>query len=99
MDFSGRLRAARQSFGLTLDEMCSRAGISKTYLWELEQACGGPVPSADVLARLADAVGMSMDQLWRGSAPNAESKARLARDAIQAIVDAGKVALIRIDDD
>lgn len=59
-----RLRAAREAAGLTLDEVATRAGISKTYYWELENDEEGKIkPSADVLMKIANALSTTMAHL------------------------------------
>lgn len=48
-----RLRRARKENGLTLDKLAVDSGLSKTYLWELENdAEGVKKPSADTLMKL-----------------------------------------------
>lgn len=50
---AGRLRRARKENGLTLDKLAEDSGLSKTYLWELENdAVGVKKPSADTLMKL-----------------------------------------------
>lgn len=50
---AGRLRRARKENGLTLDQLAHDSGLSKTYLWELENdAEGVKKPSADTLMKL-----------------------------------------------
>jgi len=57
MSLAARIRERRQEKGFSLDDLASRAGISKTYLWELEKdATGSKKPSADVLMRIASAL-------------------------------------------
>ena len=84
--FADRLRGGRLRLRLTLDEMALRVGVSRTYIWELE---GGrdpaPVPGADVLCRLADGLGMTMESLWRGSATDPAEALRRAAMALEAI--------------
>ncbi len=64
MSLALRLRNLRASKGLSLDEVASRAGISKTYLWELEKDTGGEKkPSADVLLRIATALSVTIADL------------------------------------
>jgi transcriptional regulator with XRE-family HTH domain len=59
-----RLRACRKRSGLTLDGLAERAAISKTYLWELEaDEAGVKRPSLDIVRRLADALGSTLDDL------------------------------------
>lgn len=62
-----RLRRARE---LTQKEFAQRAGISWGYLRQLE--AGRNVPGMDLCIKLADAFGITLDELIRGEAgPNA----------------------------
>jgi transcriptional regulator with XRE-family HTH domain len=64
MSLAKRLRSHRESKGLSLDELASRAKISKTYLWELEKdTAGDKKPSADVLLRLATVLSVTIADL------------------------------------
>lgn len=57
MSLAQRLRDARKEAGLTLDQLAADAGVSKTYLWELEHdEEGQKKPSADVLLKIAEAL-------------------------------------------
>jgi transcriptional regulator with XRE-family HTH domain len=64
MSLSKRLRQERKRAGLNLDQLADRAGISKTYLWELEHdEEGAKKPSAAVLLRLAEALSLTIADL------------------------------------
>jgi transcriptional regulator with XRE-family HTH domain len=64
MTLAERLRQLREQRQLSLDELASKAGISKTYLWELEKdTTGAKKPSADVLLRLAKALSTTIGDL------------------------------------
>jgi transcriptional regulator with XRE-family HTH domain len=64
MSIAERLRKMRESEGFTLDELATKASISKTYLWELERdTAGEKKPSADVLLRLASALSVTISDL------------------------------------
>jgi len=53
MSLADRLRQARKDAGLTLEQLSDESGLSKTYLWELEQDEDGvKKPSADTLIKL-----------------------------------------------
>lgn len=53
MTLAERLLQARKDAGLTLDQLAEASGLSKTYLWELENDKEGvKKPSADTLMRL-----------------------------------------------
>jgi transcriptional regulator with XRE-family HTH domain len=57
MSLSERIRKARNDAELTLEQVAGIAGISKTYLWELEHDEEGTKrPSADVLLKIAEAL-------------------------------------------
>ncbi|MCS6912339.1 MAG: helix-turn-helix domain-containing protein [Myxococcota bacterium] len=59
--FGLKLRRARDRQGLTLAELAQRAGMSVSYLAELE--AGKKYPRADKILRLAQALGCSYDEL------------------------------------
>lgn len=64
MALAEKLRKLRDDRGLSLDEVAKKAKISKTYLWELERDTdGSKKPSADVLLRIANALGTTLAQL------------------------------------
>ena len=64
MTLAERLRQLREQKELSLDDLASKAGISKTYLWELEKdSTGAKKPSADVLLRLAKALSTTIGDL------------------------------------
>ncbi len=64
MSIAGRLQAGRKRAGLTLDQLAELAGVSKTYLWELENDFeGAKKPSADVLLRIARALSTTIADL------------------------------------
>lgn len=64
MSLAKQLRQIRESQGLTLDEVANDAGISKTYLWELEKDSGGEKkPSAYVLMQIARALSVTIADL------------------------------------
>jgi transcriptional regulator with XRE-family HTH domain len=64
MSIAERLRKLRESEGLTLDQLATKASVSKTYLWELERdTAGEKKPSADVLLRIASALSVTISDL------------------------------------
>lgn len=64
MTLAKRIHEARKVAGFTLDELAERAGVSKTYLWELENDTKGEKkPSADVLLRIATALSVTIADL------------------------------------
>src|SRR4051794_22018136 len=64
MSLARRLREARETTGLTLDELAVQAEVSKTYLWELEKdESGEKKPSAEILLRIANALSVTIGEL------------------------------------
>ena len=64
MPLSKNLRKFREDQKLSLDEVASKAGISKAYLWELERDTEGTKkPSAAVLMRIANALSRTLAEL------------------------------------
>ncbi|WP_315861199.1 helix-turn-helix domain-containing protein [Anatilimnocola floriformis] len=64
MALADRLRKLREDQGLSLDEVATKANISKTYLWELERDKDGvKKPSADVLLRIATALSTTLAEI------------------------------------
>jgi transcriptional regulator with XRE-family HTH domain len=64
MSLSERIRKARNDADLTLEQVAATAGISKTYLWELEHDEDGVKrPSADVLLKIAEALKTTIAEL------------------------------------
>jgi transcriptional regulator with XRE-family HTH domain len=62
-----RLQYVRTKQGLTLDQVAERAGISKSFLSEVEHGRSGI--ASDKLLRLANALGASLNFLFQGSDP------------------------------
>lgn len=57
-----RIKALRKNKNLTLDQLAERAGLSKSYLWELENK-DPPRPSGEKLAGLAKGLEVTVDYL------------------------------------
>ncbi len=55
-----KIRELRKTKGYTLDELATLADSSKSYIWELENKAP-PRPSAQKLAKIAKALGVTMD--------------------------------------
>jgi transcriptional regulator with XRE-family HTH domain len=54
-----KLRALRQKHELTLDKLAEKSGVSKSYLWELENR-ESQRPSAEKLTAIADVLGVGL---------------------------------------
>ena len=65
MSFAQRLKKARIEKGLSQTELGSMAGIHYTQIGRYENK--GAQPSADILSKLANALGVSSDFLTNGS--------------------------------
>jgi transcriptional regulator with XRE-family HTH domain len=62
--FGERLSFVRTQKGLTLDQLALKAGISKSFLWEVEHDKSNI--SGERLLRVANVLGASLDFLLRG---------------------------------
>ena len=65
-----KLRARRKALGLTLDDAADRAGVSKRYLWELENRPTAQ-PTVAKLTLVANAYGVPIASLIENNAPAA----------------------------
>lgn len=64
MALATRIRQLREAKGMSLDELATKAKISKTYLWELEKdEAGQKRPSAEILLRIATALSTTIADL------------------------------------
>lgn len=61
-----RIRFIRTQRGWTLEQLAERAGVSKSFLWEVEQ--GRSNMSGEKLVRVANALVASLDYLLLGKA-------------------------------
>lgn len=57
-----KIRTLRKAKGFTLDKLAELADSSKSYIWELENK-NPPRPSADKVAKIAAALGVTTDYL------------------------------------
>ncbi len=60
--FGKRIKELRTQKGKTLDQLASETASSKSYIWELENK-DPPRPSAEKLATIAAALGVTTDYL------------------------------------
>src|SRR5438874_2592344 len=63
MALADQIRKCRTEQGLSLSELARRSKISKGYLSQLENSTLGPRPSADILYRIAFALGTTIGML------------------------------------
>jgi transcriptional regulator with XRE-family HTH domain len=57
------IRERREEIGMSLNELARTSGVSKGYLWKLEQGEGTSRPSGRSLYKIAGALDTSMSQL------------------------------------
>lgn len=57
-----KIRQLRKEKGHTLDKLAELTDSSKSYIWELENK-NPPRPSADKIAKIAGALGVTVDYL------------------------------------
>jgi transcriptional regulator with XRE-family HTH domain len=62
MKFGDRIKALRTERGFTLEKLAEETGSAKSYIWELENK-NPPRPSAEKLAAIAGALGVTVDYL------------------------------------
>jgi transcriptional regulator with XRE-family HTH domain len=60
--FGSRIKELRTAKALTLDQLAAATKSSKSYIWELENK-NPPRPSAEKLAEIAVALGVTTDYL------------------------------------
>lgn len=58
-----KIRQRRKELGLTLDKLVEKSGVSKSYLWELENSKEQLRPSADKLTDIAKALDVTLEFL------------------------------------
>ena len=68
-----KIRALRKDRQMTLDELAVAAGMSKSYLWELENR-PSPRPSAEKLDALAKVLGMPVRYFLDEDATSSEQE-------------------------
>jgi transcriptional regulator with XRE-family HTH domain len=58
-----KIRDLRKKKEWTLDKLAAEAGLSKSYLWELENREDPKRPSADTIKAIGDALGVTSEYL------------------------------------
>ncbi|MEU3772454.1 pyridoxamine 5'-phosphate oxidase family protein [Streptomyces sp. NPDC032472] len=86
-DLGRRLAARREALGLTREELGRRCGADGTYIAYLEEHAASP--SIGTLARVADALGVTVDDLTGASAGRVGGRSTARRDT----------ALVPLDED
>jgi transcriptional regulator with XRE-family HTH domain len=70
-NLGSKIRTLRKSYGLNLNDLAAKADISTSYLSQLERGEKEGV-SADILFRIANALGTTMGALLRKNEPEQE---------------------------
>lgn len=86
MTFGQRLRFIRESRGIPKDRLAADAGISPACLRNYEYDRN--VPSAEALEGLADALGFTMHELWKGVGRCEDPASSVVLDALAAFLEA-----------
>lgn len=63
MSLGNKVRDLRKKAGLTLEQLAAQADASKSYIWDLENN-RLPKPSADKLAKISSALGVTTEYLF-----------------------------------
>lgn len=71
-----KIKELRKKKGYTLDELAALADSSKSYIWELENK-NPPRPSAEKLAKIAEALGVTMDYFLGGEVTEEDATDRM----------------------
>jgi transcriptional regulator with XRE-family HTH domain len=64
---AARVKSARQALGLTLDQLAERSAVSRAMISRVER--GEASPTAALLGRLANALGVTLSDFFREAAP------------------------------
>jgi transcriptional regulator with XRE-family HTH domain len=64
---AARVKAARQALGLTLDQLAMRSAVSRAMISRVER--GEASPTASLLGRLANALGVTLSDFFREAEP------------------------------
>ena len=73
-----RINYVRTQQGLTLERLAQQAGLSKSFLWEVEQDRSGI--SGNRLLHVADALNASIEYLLRGGLDRGDRKTQVDRN-------------------
>jgi transcriptional regulator with XRE-family HTH domain len=61
--FGQKIKTHRQLKRMTLEQLATRTGCSKSYIWELENRESPPHPSAEKIFAIAGALGVTLEFL------------------------------------
>lgn len=103
MDLSRKIRHLRKEKAFSLNKLAKKTGVSKTYLWQLENNVSQQ-PSAEILFKIASALGTTIaDLLDKPVRVQSTDVLRLGEDEIpyglrRLINDRGDILDIREED-
>jgi transcriptional regulator with XRE-family HTH domain len=84
MSLAERIRKAREKAEMTLDQLAKTAGVSKTYVWELEQDTDGTKkPSAELLLKIANALSITLADLMGSPSVKADNRTVELSESLQ----------------
>ena len=83
MALSDQIRDRRQVQGLSFAELARQARVSKAYIHQLETSGEGMRPSADILYRIAFALGTSVGELLGKQLPSADDEITSVPEALR----------------
>lgn len=81
MNFAERLKKVRQEKGLSQSDLAKSAGIHYTQIGRYENK--GARPAADILAKIATALGVSSDYLMNGTAEDVANDTLTDKDLLK----------------
>lgn len=58
---SNKIKAIREAKGMRQSELADKAGVSRPYMYDLENGARGAKP--DTLSRIAEVLGVTVDEL------------------------------------
>ncbi|WP_169973981.1 helix-turn-helix domain-containing protein [Tautonia rosea] len=97
MALAERIRKTREGAGMTLEQLARAAGVSKTYLWELEQDTDGTKkPSAELLLKIANALSVTLADLMGLPSVRADNRAVEISDSLREFIERMKKLKIEL---
>lgn len=78
MDVAGRIRFFREQKGITVNKLANLAGISQSFLREVE--LGNKKPTVETLSVLCDSLGITLRDFFDDGSPSALTDNELIRE-------------------
>ena len=82
MDIGGNVKKYRELRGFSLSELAEKAGVSKAFLWEIEQG-NSKRPGAEILFKIATGLNVTLADLMGKKPPEAN------RDGVEPKINEG----------